>query len=208
MKIIKLLFCCLLLALPFSVKAQSGSEANASDSVKKFVQGFYDWYVPAALSSRSAPAWGRAVKEKGSCFSPELGRKLREDSEAQAKAEGEIVGLDFDPFLNSQDPGRHYSVGKVFPKGENYLVEVHRFVSGKPEDKLTVTAEVRGKNGQWYFVNFLYPNHHNLLGLLKALKADRVKPTSFARPKPSLKHQRAALRGGLAASVAFIWEPC
>jgi len=178
MKIIKLLFCCLFFALPFSVKAQSGSEANASDSVKKFVQGFYDWYVPKAVSSRSAPAWSTAVKEKGSCFSPELGRKLREDSEAQAKDEGEIVGLDFDPFLNGQDPGRHYSVGKVVPKGETYLVEIHRVVAGKPEQKTMVTAEVTGKNGQWHFVNFVYPDGHNLLGVLKALKDERDKPTS------------------------------
>ena len=176
MKIIKLLFCCLLLALPFSVKAQSGSEANTADSVKKFVQGFYDWYVPKALSSRSSPAWSTAVKEKGNCFSPELGRKLREDSEAQAKAEGEIVGLDFDPFLNGQDPGRHYSVGKVVPKCESYLVEVRRVVSGKSEGKLTVTAEVTGKSGRWYFVSFLYPNDHNLLGVLRALKDERDKP--------------------------------
>jgi hypothetical protein len=178
MKITRLLFCCLLFVLPLSMKAQSGSDASASDSVKKFVQGFYEWYVPKALSSRSAPAWNAAIKAKSSCFSPELGRKLREDSEAQAKVEGEIVGLDFDPFLNGQDPDKHYSVGKVVPQGGGYLVEVHRVVSGKPEEKLTATAEVTGKNGQWYFVNFIYPDGHNLLGVLKALKDDRAKPAS------------------------------
>ena len=52
MKMIKLLFCCWLLTLPFLVKAQSGSETNASDSVKRFVQGFYDWYIPKALGTR------------------------------------------------------------------------------------------------------------------------------------------------------------
>jgi hypothetical protein len=51
MKIIKLLFCCFLLTLPFSVQAQSGNGVNASDSVKAFVQGFYDWYVPKALKT-------------------------------------------------------------------------------------------------------------------------------------------------------------
>lgn len=176
MKITKLLFCCFLFALPFSVQAQSGNKADASDSVKKFVQGFYDWYVPKVVSSNSGPAWNVAIKVKAGCFSPELEHKLREDSKAQAKDEGEIVGLDFDPFLNGQDTGRHYSVGKVVLKGGNYLAEVHRVVSGKPEEKLTVTAEVTGENGQWYFVNFLYPNGHNLLGVLKALKDDRDKP--------------------------------
>lgn len=175
MKVIKLLFCCLLLALPLSVKAQSGGEASAPDSVKKFVQNFYDWYVPKAVSSRSAPAWSKAVKEKEKCFSPYLGRMLRDDSEAQANAKWEIVGLDFDPFLNSQDSGKRYSVGKLVPKKEVYLVEVHQVVSRKPEE-VTVTAEVAGKNGRWYFVNFLYPNNHNLLDVLKALKGDRDRP--------------------------------
>lgn len=166
MRIVKPLFCCFLLALPISLSAQSWSEPNASDSVREFVQSFYDWYVPKALNSSSGPAWSTALKVKGNCFSPELRRKLREDSEAQAKTEGEIVGLDFDPFLNGQDPGRHYSVGKVVPKGESYFVEVHRVSSGKPEEKLTVTAEVMGKKPQWHFVNFVYPDGHNLLGVL------------------------------------------
>lgn len=175
MKRIKLLLSFILLVLPVSLRAQSDNTRLNSDSAKKFVQSFYDWYVPKALSSKSEPASDTALKVKGNCFSLELRQKLREDSEAQAKVEGEIVGLDFDPFLNAQDPGMHYSVGKVLPKGESYLVEVHRVVSGKLEEKLTATAEVAGKNGQWYFVNFIYPNGHNLLGVLKALKDEREK---------------------------------
>jgi hypothetical protein len=175
MKIIKILFCCFLFALSFSVQAQSDSKASASQSVKKFVQGFYDWYVSKAVGSSSGPAWSTAVKVKKICFTPELVRKLREDSDAQSKADGEIVGLDFDPFLNGQDPGKHYSVGKVVPKSDSYLVEIHRVSSGKPEEKITVIAEVAGKNGQWEFVNFIYPNGHNLLGVLKVLKDDRDK---------------------------------
>ena len=137
-----------------------------------------DAYFNKFLSNKSEPASDTAIKAKGTYFSPKLKRKLREDSEAQAKADGEIVGIDFDPFLGGQDPGKHYSVGKVVPRGASYLVEVYRVVSGKPEQKLSVTAEVTGKNGQWYFVNFLYPNGHNLLDVLKALKDDRAKPAS------------------------------
>ena len=176
MKTFKLLSCCVLLTFPVSLGAQSNSTFSGSDSVKKFVQGFYDWYVPKALSNNSEPASNTALKEKGNLLSSELLQKLREDAEAQAHAEGEIVGLDFDPFLSGQDPGWHYSVGKVVPNGESYFVEVYRVVPGKPAGRiLAVTAEVRGKNGHWYFVNFFYPNGHNLLGVLKALKDDRVK---------------------------------
>lgn len=181
MRRLRLLFCCLTFALPFVAQAQNGGEANV-DSVRKFVQGFYDWYVPTALSSGSVPAPKMALRVKGRCFSPELERKLREDSEAQAKAKGEIVGLDFDPFLYSQDePAMRYRAGKVLSKGKSYLVVVHGVFSGNPDETLTVTAEVARKNGQWYFANFLYPDGHTLLGVLKALKADRDKPARKPR---------------------------
>ena len=69
MKFTQLLFCCFLLTLPISVRAESGNGVNASDSVKAFVQRFYDWYVPKALNSRSESAWSTAVKTTGRCFS-------------------------------------------------------------------------------------------------------------------------------------------
>jgi hypothetical protein len=59
---------------------------------------------PKSLKDGTDTAWNLAIKTKSSVFSPQLALALKEDSAAQAKAEGEIVGLDFDPFLNSQDP--------------------------------------------------------------------------------------------------------
>ena len=36
---------------------------------------------------------------------------------AYKKSPEEIVGLDFDPFLNAQDIAERYLVGKIIPKG-------------------------------------------------------------------------------------------
>jgi len=179
MKIFKLLLCCLFLSPCVSASSQriGRVDVDADDSVRQFVQGFYSWYVKEAIASRSVSAWSKAINEKGGAFDSELRRELGEDVLAQKEAVGEIVGLDFDPFLNGQDPSRDYVVLKVVSNGEVYFAEVHRVVSGRPEEKVAVTAVIAGKKGRWRFVDFLYPDNHHLLGILKALKEDRDKPT-------------------------------
>lgn len=175
MKKLKILGFCLLVALPFTGQAQGGSVPSASNSVRNFVQAFYDWYAPKAAKSGAGRTWDTALNKKANCFSTALRHQLRADSDEQAKVAGEIVGLDFDPFLDSQDPDRYYRVGKVASKDRTYLVEVHRVVSDKVEQQRTVTAEVAGKAGQWYFINFHYPNGPTLLDVLKSLQKSRHK---------------------------------
>jgi len=179
MKFIKVAFYCLVLALPYSTHAQAKSGQATLESLHGFVQNFYDWYVPNALSDSADSAWNLALKVKGSVFSHQLARALREDSAAQAEAEGEIVGLDFDPFLNSQDPGEHYKVGRITQKDDSYWVDIHSVSSsGRVYEKPSVVAEVVRKNGQWHFVNFHYSSGNDLLGVLKELKESREKPSS------------------------------
>ena len=124
------------------------------------------------------PAWNLALKYKRSVFSPELFRQLIEDSEAQAKAAGDHVGLDFDPLLSSQDPSERFVVGNIARKNDTYLVEVYGMESGKKREN--VVPELVRKNGRWLFVNFHYPdfehvprNNGDLLSLLKNLREER-----------------------------------
>jgi hypothetical protein len=166
------------LTLAHSLHAQAKNDQHVQESLRVFVQSFYDWYAPKALGSNSGPAWNNALRTKEGYFSPGLALKLRNDADAQAKAEGEIVGLDFDPFLNGQDPGEHYEVGKIVQRGESYWVDIHSVSSGKMSEKPTVIAEVVQRNDQWRFVNFHYLNGRDLLGVLKALKENREQPPS------------------------------
>jgi hypothetical protein len=176
MKNLTLLVCYWLALLPVTGQAQ-GRVTSTSTSVRTFVQVFYDWYARKAVTGvRNAEStWETALHEKASCFSPELRRQLRADSQAQAKVRGEVVGLDFDPFIDSQDPDRYYRVLNVVSKDKTYLVEVHRVVSGKVAQQRTVTAEVVGKKGKWYFVNFRYLNGPSLLGVLQAIQKSQGK---------------------------------
>ncbi|MHB8540507.1 MAG: hypothetical protein ACYDCD_06140 [Candidatus Acidiferrales bacterium] len=103
---------------------------------------------------------------------------MKKDSDASKKANGEIVGLDFDPFLASQDPGKRYQVGRVTRDGDSYRVEVFGVRFGRKSEKVDVVPEVVRKKGHWLFVNFHYPNavdakSENLLGILNVLLDER-----------------------------------
>jgi hypothetical protein len=180
MRISKTIICyLLLLALSRSCQAQVKGDHDVSKSLRNFAQNFYDSYTPLVLKSHGKPPWEGVLKSKRSEFSTELVRALREDFAAQAKDPGEIVGLDFDPFLNSQDPGEHYEVGKIMQKGDSYFVEVSGVWSGKKSEKPDVVVQLVNQDGHWLFVNFYdggkYPNGGDLLTILKALRDERQK---------------------------------
>lgn len=178
MKILGIVACALLVVSLCSPKANGTNDGKAAETVKDFVQEFYNWYVPIALSDNAVPASDVALKQRRTAFSLMLFRALKADSEAQAKAKGYVVGIDFDPFLASQDPCEHYEVGRVSQKGNGYWVDIYGVCSGKRNEKPDVIAEVARHDDSWAFTNFLYPTiHRDLLGTLRTLRAERQKPS-------------------------------
>ena len=148
-------------------------ETGTAAEVKRFVQGFYDWYTPRALKGDAETL---ALKTKADMFSPELRRALNEDRIASSKVPDEIVGLDFDPFLASQDPYPVYTVRKIEHKVSSWLASVYGSSPGEKATDVAVVAKVeKGKHG-WRFTNFLYGKDGDLLGVLHTLKKDREKP--------------------------------
>lgn len=178
----RLLTACLMLFLWFSPTQQTRSAnrtpARAADdtqeSCRRFVQSFYDWFVGKAGTNFEV-----ALREKRSAFSPKLYKALQEDVQAQAKVPGEIVGLDFDPIVNSQDPCERYAAGSVTRNGDSYRVQVFGVCSGKKNAKPDLTAELATKDGQWQFTNFHYTydsSPSNLLAILESLRKEREQP--------------------------------
>lgn len=156
-----------------SIVAVKGADGtNAETSCRTFVQSFYKWYL-------AQPESDRAYKRRASAFSPELLKQLNEDYAASQKVSGEIVGLDFDPFLDTNaEPFSKYVATKVTKKGANYLVQVDGS-GGNRNDHSRILPEVAYQNGKCQFVNFHYPDakgpNENLLSILKILKDDRRK---------------------------------
>jgi hypothetical protein len=105
---------------------------------------------------------------------------LKEDHAASARAKGDIVGLDFDPYIGGNaGPIGRYVVRGITQKAGHYLAKVYT----RPGVKPVVAAEVAFKNGRWLFVNFHYyiyekdkpPALFDLLTILKELREQRRK---------------------------------
>lgn len=151
--------CALLLALAAPATAQQQTPGT-------FVQRFYDSYV-----KREAPRWGRTVQMRRGLFEPSLSAALQAEAAAQAKAQGEIVGLDFDPFLGSQDPGKAFTVRGVTEIAGGSRVEVHdQAFPGKP----MVVVDVVPRGGSWVIDNIRYPRTSgDLRALLNTARQNR-----------------------------------
>jgi hypothetical protein len=168
-----------------ALRAETPATPSQPQDCGPFVQQFYNWYVAKqnALVKRNSreSALEVALGEKRSSLSPELVKGLKEDLAASKKSPEEIVGLDFDPFLNAQDVAERYFVGNVTPKGDHYWVEVFGVWNGQKNSNPDVVPELVFENGHWIFTNFHYgktdiPVNENLISILEVLKKDRQKP--------------------------------
>ena len=183
MPISRLAVYCLTICLVLPTGLVGRASGDERESIGRFVESFYDWYVPQALSHSSVPAPEFALKQRSSVFNPHLAAALREDFAAQAKSPGEIVGLDFDPFLSGQDPCEQYEVGKITQKAGTYSVDIYAICSGKKSSVPDVVAELIHPGTGWEFINFRYPDaakqfpkSADLLSILKMLREERHKP--------------------------------
>lgn len=182
MKISMMKVCCwlVLLMLPCSVAAQAEGSKEVSKSPREFVQAFYKWHVPKALNTKITRAWDLALKYKGAAFSHQLAQLLREDSSAQAKCE-ELIGIDFDPFLNTQDPANGYEVGEIKQNDKHYRADIYSVESGKRSEKSRVSVEIVENRGHWVFVNFFYFDGGDLLKILKTPRPKCETPRSSSK---------------------------
>jgi len=180
----------LLLAFPTWLAAQAAAAKKAParapvktadelrEECKKFVQEFFDWYLPKASAdvSKQGPADALALKKHPEDFSRELTYALATDAAARAKS-NEVVGLDGDPFLNCQDCPLHVQYGEPKLNGYRCQVALYFVQDGVAEAEPHVIPEAAYLPGKkWIFVNFLDGDGQgDLLKTLKELKAEREK---------------------------------
>lgn len=165
-----------IVAIPAAGQAAPSAQ-DAALSCRKFVREFYGWYVPLVHQRLQRAASTVAIERKPNVFAPALLQALKDDAEAQARASGDIVGIDFDPFVGGQDPADRYEARKVTVKGDRCEAEIwEKPTNGKwtPSAKPDVVAELSGSAGHWQFENFRYPDvNTDLLTTLAALRKER-----------------------------------
>lgn len=174
---------CILVAATAKADAQRPTQP-ATRALPRFVQRFYDWYAPRALRMTGHPAWYDALSLRSSLFARPLLRALRADSAAQSRAQGAIVGLDFDPLINRRDPCERYEVGSTTHRNLTYWVAIHGVRGGRRSPSPDVVAELVLRDRSWVFVNFHYPSAHtDLLAVLRHAHRDRA-ADSAPRARP------------------------
>jgi hypothetical protein len=124
------------------------------ESCRVFVQKFYDWYSNQFADKADNPkfdrrnlhSYGDPLRRQPPVLSPELIRLIKRD-DARAKAAGGIANLDFDPYLNSQDPEGKYEVTRVTVNGNLCRAKL---------SQRDVVAEAKRDGPDWVFSNFYY----------------------------------------------------
>ncbi|MDR3792011.1 MAG: DUF3828 domain-containing protein [Terracidiphilus sp.] len=134
-------------------------------SPREFVNEFYKWYGQRV--ARDMPD-KNTLKLMRWDLSPELAEKLKEDRKAQSMCT-EIVGLDFDPIVGSQDPADSYEAGEITQTGARYRANIYGTTNGVRATKPDVIAEFVHEGDRWIFQNFLYPTAKaDLLAILRS----------------------------------------
>jgi len=139
-------------------------------SAVQFVQQFYDQYLQAS-ANEPRQAMSQLLTRKPPVFTSTLSALLNWNLRAQASSPGEQRGLDFDPFVNAQDPCDHYFARPTEGQGAHVLVNVYGICARTADSLPAVVADVVQISGRWTFSNFRYPRQHaDLVALLSDLR--------------------------------------
>jgi hypothetical protein len=122
-------------------------EPSCRSFVQKFYDGYWNQYLPKMKDpSFSLPGTDAVLRARPPVLSQELIDLIVKD-EKRSKSTGDVGNLDFDPFLNSQDPDGKYLVTKV---------EVANATCRARISRAQVVAELKPSGASWIFVNFHY----------------------------------------------------
>jgi hypothetical protein len=162
---------------PASTVTRAGSPTTHGDSVsaREYVQDFYDRYVPMADSARRGPAFWRLLS--ADVLDSTLVEGLRADSAFGdlSSNHGTREGLNFDPFLASQDPCPRYEVMDTRADGpSSFRVTVKPVCADTTWQTQRPVMAVTHQDGRWKIVNVFYQRSDLRSLLCGFAKADRV----------------------------------
>jgi hypothetical protein len=147
-----------------SNRADTAATSMAQDSslaVRQFVQGFFDWYTPIAVSDTGqGPQWWSVLTQADRYLDRALATALRGDSIARlASPERQTREiLNFDPFLNSQDPCGPNEVMEVIRVGSVFRVPIRSCGARRAN----MTVEVRAVDGRFRISTVIYNSGRDL----------------------------------------------
>jgi hypothetical protein len=150
-----------------------GTSGSAADSVaaREFVQGFYNRYV---ASRREKPDRGYWSVLGSAALDGRLAAALREDSAFGGVNDAPREGLNFDPFLASNDPCPRYEVVAARRSEEGFRVKVNPVCVSNEWQQEGPMVVVRRQNDRWLIMNVLYERTDLLAVLCDNAKQDKT----------------------------------
>ncbi|HEX4684640.1 MAG TPA: DUF3828 domain-containing protein [Gemmatimonadaceae bacterium] len=142
---------------------------DSAAAVRRFIQQFYDWYTPFVAAGPKYPAWFRILTYSERYLAEPLASALRADSTEQGVNLDSREVIDFDPFLESQDPCPLYEATDVHSDRHDYRVTVRPICpnpisQGWQTSKPVVSVVAEG--GQWKIANVYYKEKGDLMSML------------------------------------------
>jgi len=143
-------------APPPTPQPQSTPSAAATQTANQqqelaFVQNFYDWY------EKSQASYTDAITKKPEWFDGPLLAAFRNDAAIQAKAVGEIDGLDYDPFGFGQDASNISGFKTTGVSGDRVSV-IAMDIKNQPTPDNTLSLQVRCTSSGCVIVNIFFPD--------------------------------------------------
>jgi hypothetical protein len=130
--------------------ASASTSVNQNQQELAFVQNFYDWYAKNDLN------YVDAITQKPEWFDAPLLAAFRNDAAIQAKAVGEIDGLDYDPFGFGQDASNISGFKAVSVSGDRVTV-VAMDMKHQPAPDNTLSLQLRCTPASCVIVNIFFP---------------------------------------------------
>jgi hypothetical protein len=95
----------------------------------KSAQEFLDWYTPIAAEQNAGPSYWRALNHNPPYLTHALTVLLRADSVERRASNDVGAGINFDPFLATQDPCGRYQAKEARHDTHGYVVMVQPMCS-------------------------------------------------------------------------------
>jgi hypothetical protein len=146
---------------------------HEEQSCRVFVQRFYDWYWNQLADKAEDPkfdphklhTYDDVLRLKPAVLSQELLRLIEKDEARSKAAEGDIVNLDFDPFLNSNGPDGKYMVQAVGVRDGACKASI------EGGHGVREVVELKKASSAWIIVNLRY-SHYSEDGKTKQFPDD------------------------------------
>lgn len=164
-------------ALPVGAQQSAPAQPAGSAEAKRFVEVFIERYYGQFKEDANRPENWDPVAIVRRALTRELAEALAADRAAAVANQEEIVGLDFDPFSNSQDPCETYKTGRVAQRADTLMVELLGECHGQiPLIPDAVYLLVR-VNRELAIADIAYPQGGSLRNVLRQLDEMRRRPT-------------------------------